>query len=86
MSSTGSPPFTFSHVIVTPQSKSTSTHKLHKIHNAGNVDMMTASLTSGGSSTSAISPTLSMPSPQDIRGACPCPHAILLSQVATNAP
>ena len=68
MSSTGSPPFTLSCATVTPQSKSTSTRELHS---TGNVEITTASsLPSGGSPTSAVSPSSSVPSPQD---ACSMP-------------
>jgi hypothetical protein len=67
ISSTGSPPFAFSRATATPQSKSTSTRKSHETRGTGNVE--TASLSpSGGSPTSAVSPTSSVPSPQDVRG------------------
>ena len=72
MSSTGSPPFAFSRATATPQSKSTSTRESHS---TGNVEMTTASSSpSGGSPTSAVSPSSSVPSPQDVRGMPMPPH------------
>ncbi|KAN0115718.1 hypothetical protein V8E52_006664 [Russula decolorans] len=69
MSSTGSPPFAFSRATATPQSKSTSTHESHETRSTGNVETTTASSSpSGGSPSSAVSPTSSVPSPQDVRG------------------
>jgi hypothetical protein len=64
MSSTGSPPFAFSRATATPQSKSTSTRESHS---TGNVDTASSS-PSGGSPTSVVSPSSSVPSPQDVRG------------------
>jgi hypothetical protein len=69
MSSTGSPPFAFSHAMAAPQSKSTSTRESHETRSTGNMETTTASSSpSGGSPTSAVSPTSSAPSPQDARG------------------
>jgi hypothetical protein len=65
MSSTGSPPFAFSRATATPQSKSTSTRESHETRSTGNVE--TASSPSG-SPTSAVSPSSSVPCPQDVRG------------------
>ena len=64
MSSTGSPPFAFSRATATPQSKSTSTRESHS---TGNVETASSS-PSGGSPTSAVSPSSSVPSPQDVHG------------------
>ena len=64
MSSTGSPPFAFSRATATPHSKSTSTRESHS---TGNVETASSS-PSGGSPTSAVSPSSSVPSPQDVRG------------------
>jgi hypothetical protein len=73
MSSMGSLPFAFSHATATPQCKSTSKRESHS---TGNVETVTvSSLPSGGPPTSAVSPTLSVPSPQDVRG-MPIPRAI----------
>jgi hypothetical protein len=66
MSSTGSPPFAFSRATATPQSKSTSTRESHETHSTGNME--TASSSPSGSPTSAVSPSSSVPSPQDVRG------------------
>ena len=66
MSSMGSPPFAFSRVTATPQSKSTSTRESHETHSTGNVE--TASSSPSGSPTSAVSPSSSVPIPQDVRG------------------
>ena len=53
---------------VTPQSKSSSMHKSHETRNTGNVKTMAASSScSDGSPTLAVSPTSSVPSPQDVR-------------------
>ncbi|KAF8497809.1 hypothetical protein F5888DRAFT_1803273 [Russula emetica] len=68
-SSTGSPPFAFSRASATPQSKSPSTRESHETRSKGNVETTnTSSSFSGGSPTSAVSPTSSVPSPQDVRG------------------
>jgi hypothetical protein len=69
MSSTGSSPFAFSRATATPQSKSTSTRESHEMRSTGNVDTTTASSSpSDGSPISAVSPSSSVPSPQDVRG------------------
>src|SRR5712672_1970853 len=68
-STTGSPPHAFLHTTTTLQSKSSSTHKLHKRCSTPNVETTTAfSLPSGGS------PASSMPSPQDVHGIPMPPH------------
>ena len=62
----------FSRATATPQ-RSTSTCELDS---TGNVEKMTASsLPSGGSPTSAVSPTASVPSPQDVRRSTQHAHA-----------
>jgi hypothetical protein len=66
MSSTGSPPFAFSRATATPQSKSTSTRESHETRSTGNME--TASSSPSGSTTSAVSPSSSVPSTQDVRG------------------
>ena len=67
MSSTGSPPFAFSRTTATPQSESTSSCESHETRSTGNVET-TPSSPSGGSPRSAVSPSSSVPSPQDVRG------------------
>jgi hypothetical protein len=73
MSSTGSFPFAFSRATAkTLQSKSTSTRESHS---TGNVETTIASSSpSGGSPTSAVSPSSSVPSPQDVRSMPMPPH------------
>ena len=67
-SSTGSPPFAFSRATATPQSKSTSTRESpHETRSTGNVETASSS-PSGGSPTSVVSPSSSVPSHQDVRG------------------
>ncbi|KAH9953468.1 hypothetical protein BC827DRAFT_134941 [Russula dissimulans] len=69
MSSTGSPPFAFSRTAATPKSKSTSTRESHETRSTGNAETTTASSSpSGGSPVSAVAPSSSAPSPQDVRG------------------
>jgi hypothetical protein len=69
MSSTCSSPIAFSRATATPQSKSTLTCKSHKTRSTGNVETTTTSSSpSGGSLSSAVSPTSSVPSPQDVCG------------------
>ena len=81
MSSTGSPPFAFSRATATPQSKSTSTRESHS---TGNVRPLPHRL--------LVAPPLQLSLPPRLcralrmYTACPCPHAIQLLQVATNAP
>ena len=73
MSSTGSPPFAFSRATATPQSKSKSTRELHETCSTSNMETA-SSFPSGGSPTSAVSPSSSVPSPQDLRGVMPPRH------------
>jgi hypothetical protein len=66
MSSTGSSPFAFSHATATPQNKRTSTRKSHETRSTGNVERTTASSSSPDAPISAVSPTSSVPSPNDV--------------------
>ena len=66
MSSKGSPPFAFSRATATPQSKSTSTRESHETRSTGNME--TPSSSPSGSPTSAVSPSSSVPIPEDVRG------------------
>ena len=67
MSSTSSIPFAFSRATATPQSKSTSTLESHETRSTSNMETA-SSIPSGGSPTSAVSLSSSVPSPQDVRG------------------
>jgi hypothetical protein len=67
MPSTGSPPFASSHA-----GKSTSTRESHETRSTGNIETAFSS-PSGGSPTLAASPTLSVPSAQDVVRDMPMP-------------
>jgi hypothetical protein len=63
------------------------TRESHETRSTGNAERTTASSSSGGPPVSAVSPTSSMPSPKDVTMRhTHAPHAIKLSDVATNIP
>jgi hypothetical protein len=85
MSSTGSSPFEFSRATATPQSEGTPTRESHETRSTGNVDTTTASSPPSMVPPFRLTPPLRPCRAHKMYTASPCPHAIQLLEMATNA-